>query len=161
MKTNYIEENKLAKNSNFDFGLTLEIQRLFACENVAFIIELTREMKISYTIPSLALQISINFFHKKCYVHYDRFIILTACLLLASKLKNIECRVKFLCNGFYNVISRATNNIEPFNEEKMKKIKDQISIYECEILRTLEFEIEPVTPHEYLKKECDLLLPDK
>ncbi len=46
-------------------------------------------MKISYTIPSLALHISQIFFQKRCYLFYDRFIILTACFALASKLKDL------------------------------------------------------------------------
>ena len=41
---------------------------------------------------------------------------------------------------------------EPFNEEKMKKLKEQISIYQTQILRTLEYDIDSVTPHDYLKK---------
>lgn len=39
----------------------------------------------------------------------------------------------------------------------MKKLKEYISIYENEILRTLEFDIDPITPHDYLKKECEIL----
>jgi hypothetical protein len=45
--------------------------------------------------------------------------------------------LKNICSCFYNVMSRITMNYEPYNEEKMKKIKNQISIHESEILRTL------------------------
>lgn len=62
---------------------------MLACENAQFIIDLAREMKITYTIPSISLQLSIAFFHRKSYLHYDRFVILTACMLLASKLKSL------------------------------------------------------------------------
>jgi hypothetical protein len=133
------------------------MQRMLACENTQFMIDLARELKFSYTIPSLALHISTLFFHKKSYMHFDRLLILTASLLLSSKLKNIDCRLKSLCNSFYNVVTHKTNSIEPFNEEKMKKLKDVISIYETEILRTLEFDIDSVTPHEFVKRECELL----
>jgi hypothetical protein len=81
-------------------------------------------MNISYTIPSLALHISQIFFQKKCYLFYDRFLILTASFALASKLKDMDCRLKSLCHSFYNIISRMTMNFEPYNEDKMKKIKD-------------------------------------
>lgn len=39
----------------------------------------------------------------------------------------------------------------------MKKLKEHISIYETEILRTLEFDIDCLTPHDYLRKDCELL----
>ena len=105
----------------------------------------------------MALHIATLFFHKKSYIHFDRFVILTASYLLASKIKNMDCRLKSLCNALYNVLTRKTLGAEPFNEEKMKKLKEQISIYETEILRTLEYDIDSVTPHDYLKKECELL----
>ena len=41
----------------------------------------------------------------------------------------------------------------------MKKIKESISIYETEILRTLEFEIDGTTPHDYLRRDDDLRFP--
>jgi len=61
-------------------------------------------MKFSYTIPTLALHIATHFFHLKSYVHYDRLLILAASVLLASKLKNIDCRLKNICNSFYNAV---------------------------------------------------------
>ena len=109
-------------------------------------------MKISYTIPSLALHISQIFFQKKCYLFYDRFLILTASFALASKLKDMDCRLKQVCHSYYNIISRMTMCFEPFNEDKMKKIKDEICIAETEILRTLQYRIDFDTPHDYLKK---------
>jgi hypothetical protein len=128
----------LANNPNGSFGLTLPLQQHLASENAQFIIELAREMKTSYSIPTLALHIATVFFHKKSYIHFDRYLILTASYLLASKIKNMDCRLKSLCNALYNVISRkAMMGVEPFNEEKMKKLKEYISIYEAEILRSL------------------------
>lgn len=128
----------MANNPNGSFGLTLLLQQHLASENAQFIIELAREMKTSYSIPTLALHIATVFFHKKSYIHFDRYLILTASYLLASKIKNMDCRLKNLCNALYNVISRkAMMGVEPFNEEKMKKLKEYISIYEAEILRSL------------------------
>lgn len=127
----------MANNPNGSFGLTLPLQQHLASENAQFIIELAREMKTSYSIPTLALHIATVFFHKKSYIHFDRYLILTASYLLASKIKNMDCKLKNLCNVFYNVISRKTMGVEPYNEEKMKKLKEHISIYEAEILRSL------------------------
>jgi|JI10StandDraft_1071094.scaffolds.fasta_scaffold955803_1 hypothetical protein len=131
MISTYISESDLASNSNGFFGLTLELQRHLASENTQFIIELARDLKISYSIPTLALHIATLFFHKKSYIHFDRYLVLTASYLLASKVKNMDCRLKNLCNAFHNVITHKTMGIEPFNEEKMKKLKEHISIYEA------------------------------
>ena len=114
-------------------------------------------MRSGYTVPSAALQIATRFFHLKCYVHYDRLLILTASYLLASKLKNVECRIKALCNCFHSAVQTKTHQMDPYNEEKFKKIKNYISIYESEILRTLEFEVDVTTPAEYLRKECETM----
>jgi hypothetical protein len=104
----YILESELANNINGEFGLTLELQQHLASENAQFIIELARDLKTSYSIPTLALHIATVFFHKKSYIHFDRFIILTASYLLASKVKSMDYRLKNLCNAFYNVITRKT-----------------------------------------------------
>lgn len=157
MSGQYIAESELAANPNGEFGFTLEAQRLLACENAQFTISLARELKFSYTIPTLALQISSAFFQRKSYLEFDRLLVLTASMLLASKLKNMDCRLKSLCNCFYNVVSHKSSLMEPFSEEKMKKLKEFISIYETEILRTLQFDLEVVTPHEFLKRDCELL----
>ena len=46
---------------------------------------------------------------------------------------------------------------QPYNEDRFKSIKDQLSIYESEILRTLEFEVDVTTPIEYLRKEGEIM----
>ena len=121
-------------------------------------IDLARSMKSGYTIPAAGMHIATRFFHLKCYVHYDRLLILTASYLLASKLKNVECRVKNLCHCYYNTIQEKMGDIhQPYNEDRFKSIKDQLSIYESEILRTLEFEVDVTTPIEYLRKECEIM----
>ena len=152
MNNNLIAEKDLGVNANAEFGLTQQLQAHLASQNAQFMIDIAREMKFGYSVPTLALHISTLFFHKKSYIHYDRLLILTASFLLASKLKNIDCRLKALCNSFYNIINFRTNGTEPFNVEKMKKLREYISIYENEILRTLEFDIDVCTPHDYLKK---------
>lgn len=161
MSGQYIAESELAANPNGEFGMSMATQRLLACENAQFIISLARELKFSYTIPTLALQISTVFFQRKSYMHYDRLLMLAASMLLASKLKNLDCRLKSLCNCFYNVVSQKGNLMEPFSEEKMKKLKEYVSIYETEILRTLQFDFDVVTPHEFIKRECELLFSNE
>lgn len=65
-------------------------------------------IKMGYSVPCLAMHISNNFYNKKSYVNYDRFIMLAGSLLLASKLRDINCRIKDFCHAFYNVISKVS-----------------------------------------------------
>lgn len=138
MTLKFSTQQDITSNLNSQFGLTADLQRLLASQNTQFVINLCRELKInSYSVPSLAMHIATVFFHKKCYLNFDRFVLLAACLLLASKLKSMDVRFKNLCNSFYNVIGSKSHNPQPYNEEKMKKLKEYISIYETEVLRTL------------------------
>ena len=93
----------------------MQIQQHLACENAQFIIELARDLKTSYSVPTLALHISTVFFNKKSYIHFDRFIVLTASYLLATKIKSMDYRLKNLCNALYNVVTRKAMGAEPFN----------------------------------------------
>ena len=121
---------KLTSQPNAEFGLTLPLQQHLASENTQFMIDLARAMKSGYTIPAAGLHIATRFFHLKCYVHYDRLLIHTASYLLASKLKNVECRLKNLCHCYYNTVQDRTPDFhQPYNEDKFKAIKNQLSIY--------------------------------
>lgn len=73
--------------------------------NAQFAIDLARHMKISYSIPTIALQIASRFFHVKCYINYDRFMVILASIVLAFKLKYMEFRVSDLVYSFYTVMS--------------------------------------------------------
>lgn len=83
---------------------------------------------MSYSVPSLAMHIANVFFYKKCYVNYDRFIILAGSLLLAQKLKDVDSRLKHLAHVFYNRIIKINGIHEPYTETKSQLIKDQICI---------------------------------
>jgi len=97
---------------------------MLANGNSQFALDIARELKISYSIPTIALQISARFFHLRCYINYDRFIIVLACIILAHKLKYMEFRIKDIVFGFYKVINYRTANNEPFDEKKLHHIKN-------------------------------------
>ena len=63
-------------------------------------------MRLGHSVASLALHISNIFFHRRAYVNFDRFVTLTACILLATKLKDMDSRLKSLCSCFHKVILR-------------------------------------------------------
>ena len=80
---------------------------------------------------------------------------------MASKLKDLNSRIRDFCNCFYNVISKVNQSSEPYNEVKMQLIKEQICVAESEILRTLEYSCEFQLPLEFVKKYCDMLVVDR
>jgi hypothetical protein len=120
----YFTQEELNTNINTEYGFDYQVLSVIINGNAEFMIDLARSTKMSYTIPSLALNIVNIFFQKKAYIFYDRYLILTAAFVLATKLKDIDCRLKSVCHCYYNVISNLTGSFEPFTEEKMKRIKD-------------------------------------
>ena len=127
-------------------------------------------MKLGHNITSLALHLAIAFFHRKCYVNHDRFIVLTAALLLATKLRDMDSRLKILCSRFDQVIKQqnlmtigrgmmGNSEMELYTEDKYRRLKDEITIAESELLRTLEYDIDFISPYEYIKKYCDIFFP--
>ncbi len=72
--------------------------------NTQFAIDISREMKMSYSIPTIALQIVNRFFHIRCYINYDRFMIILAALVLACMLKYMDFKIKDIVYSFYRVM---------------------------------------------------------
>ena len=105
---------------------------MMANGNTQFIIDLanSKELKLSYTLPTIALEIAAKFFHLKCYINYDRFVILAACLLLATKFKDMEMKLKNLCFAFHTVMNRLSQSSVPVDENRIKVIREQIIIAE-------------------------------
>ena len=119
------------KNENSSYGLSPEVQFAMANGNTQFIIDLSREFKYGYTIPTIALQIAAKFFHLKCYINYDRFIVLVSCLMIAAKFKDMEVNLKKLCFCTYNVInSRLRNHARTHSESDLGKLREEICIAE-------------------------------
>ena len=112
----YIKQEDTDKNQNSEFGINMDVQKGIANGNTQFIIDLTnsKELKLTtYTLPTTALQIAAKFFHIKCYINYDRFLVLAACFLLATKIKDMEVKLKNLCFAFHAIMSRLTQSTIP------------------------------------------------
>lgn len=92
--------------------------------NTQFALEICRELKTNYSIPTVALQITSYFFHKKCYVNHDRFMIILGAIILSNKLKHISFRIKDIAYAFYKVINYHNNSNEPYNEKKLAQIRN-------------------------------------
>ena len=110
-----IKRAELYKNLNSEFGLNEQIQRELTNGNAQFVLELARTLSMGYSVPCLAMHMSTIFFNKKSYINFDRFVILAGALLLASKLKDVNTRIRDFGSSFYTVISKVKGGIEPFN----------------------------------------------
>lgn len=109
--------------------------------NAQFVIDIALEMKLGHSITALSLHIATIFFQRRCYVHHDRFIILTASVLLATKLKDLDSRLRMLCSVFHKIINRQNvlnmgNSLmgnpeaDLYTEDKYKRLKEEIMIAE-------------------------------
>ena len=136
-KYHLITVKDTAGNINSQFGINSEVQYAMANGNTQFIVELAREFKYNVTIPTIALQIAAKFFHLKCYINYDRFIVLVSCLMIAAKFKDMEVGLKKLCFCTYNVLSKRLGHSKLHNEAELTRLREEICIAECEVLRTL------------------------
>lgn len=125
-----VKRADLYRNLNSEFGLNEQIQRELSNGNAQFIIDFVRVLQLptGYSVPCLAMHLANYFFHRKSYVNYDRFVMLAGAVLLASKLKDLNSRIRDFCSSFYNVISKVNCSNEPYNEAKMQLIKDQICV---------------------------------
>ena len=108
-------EEFFKNNPNTAYGMDEGLLRILANGNTQFIIDLCRELEMGYSVPTLALHISHVFFNKMCYINYDRFLVLSASVLIALKVKDINILIKKLCNAFYSVIIRLNKSIDPYN----------------------------------------------
>lgn len=98
--------------------------------NTQFAIDMSKNMKISYTIPTIALQIAARFFHLRCYIHYDRFMIMLACIVLAFKLKYMEFRFKDIIFFYLQIVNFRCQKNDLIDEHLVNKIKDEICVAE-------------------------------
>lgn len=129
-------------NPNTIYGMDEPMLRTLANGNTQFVINLSRELELGYSVPALALHISHLFFAKMCYINYDRFLVLAASILIALKVKDISIPIKKLCNAFYKVISSLNKSIDPYNEKKFELVRDEICQVESLIYRVLEYSMD-------------------
>lgn len=94
-----------------------------------------------------------------CYINYDRFLILTASLLIALKVKDICIPIKKVCNAFYSVIMKLNKSLEPYSEKKYELVRDEICKVESLLYRVLEYGMDFRLPLEFVDRYCKELIP--
>ena len=62
------------KNINSKFDIPLKLQKILMNGNAQFIIDMSKLLKMSYTLSELSIVLCHYFFIKKCYYNYDRFV---------------------------------------------------------------------------------------
>jgi hypothetical protein len=150
-----IPKDEVWKNPNTDYEIPIEVQKRFMNGNAQFLMDLAVNLKISYSITSLAIQLCHYFFYKKRYVNYDRFIVAASCMLLALKLKDTDgAKMKSVCAAYHKTIAKVENKekIEIMDEEIYNKIKEKIIVHESKLLKVIDFTLDIPLPYPYVEK---------
>ena len=69
-----VPKSTFEKNINTKFDIPLKLQKILMNGNAQFIIDMSKLLKLSYTLSELSIVLTHYFFMKKCYYNYDRFV---------------------------------------------------------------------------------------
>jgi len=150
-----IPKEDVWKNPNTEYEIPIDVQKRFMNGNAQFLMDLAVNLKISYSITSLAIQLCHYFFHHKRYVNYDRFIVAASCMLLALKLKDTDgAKMKSVCAAYHKTIAKVENKekIEIMDGEIYNKIKEKIIVHESKLLKVIDFTLDIPLPYPYVEK---------
>ena len=94
-------------------------------------------------MTSLAIHLSHLFFHKKCYMYYDRFVVAAACLFLSCKIYDKHPEIKKLSTSFIKVMRKLDNEEEGLIEESdVVASREKICQAESDIIKVLNYDFE-------------------
>ena len=80
---------------------------------------------VSYT--SIAIHITNYFFLKNSYLHYDKFLICAASIVLAHKCKDSSFKLKSLIQQFHKLLAKMENRTSVvLNSDLIEKYKYDI-----------------------------------
>lgn len=138
----------LPAHKHTDYRALYERNSCFA--SIKFLYEVSEKMKLKPTTASIAATL----FHRvqnNLNMEYDKLLIATSCLYLASKVNEDHCRIKELILVRQVTLDResALNNMA--NESWISSIKDAIIQAEMLVMRVLHFDPSVVLPHKVSK----------
>ncbi|KAM3129102.1 hypothetical protein pb186bvf_018814 [Paramecium bursaria] len=149
-----IKKKDVFTNINTEYEISEAVQKKLMNGNAQFIIDLATQLDLnSYSTVTLAVYLCNYFFHHKCYLQYDRFIVAAASLLLAQKIKDGDPRMRMLLHNYYKILQ----NIEPTqmaNEAVMLSIQNKLCIAESRILKVIEYDFDIRIPNDYVEVIC-------
>ena len=149
-----ISKEEIENNINTEWKIPLASQKKFRYGLCKYIVELCQKMNLSQSTASLAMLITNYFFIKRCYFNYDKLSLVCSSLLLSSKTKSSQPRLKEICEE-YNLIKRKTSQMETPH-----KIKQHIGKYELHLLKALDYNIPEEFPYDFINIYSEILYPN-
>ncbi|CAK79068.1 unnamed protein product (macronuclear) [Paramecium tetraurelia] len=156
-----IKKKDIFQNINTEYDISAQVQRKLLNGNAQFIIDLAINLELnSYSTVSLAIHLCNYFFHYKCYLQYDRFIVAAASLLLAQKIKDGDPRMRKLLISFHKIM-QSIEQTRMANEALMQSLQNKLCIAESRILKVIEYEFDIKLPNDYIEVICKKCVPKK
>lgn len=135
-----INPSNLLENVNITSKTPYKIVYELKNSCAQFIMDLSTKLNISFSMTGLAIHLVHYFFFKNSYINYDRFIMSTACIILACKILDTHIKLDNVCASYLRLISETQEN-PLLDEQKMQKIRDKVCIYEAELLKTINYNL--------------------
>jgi len=138
------------KNSN----IPLQIVKQLMNSNAQFIVDMSSNMGISYSITSLSIHLVNYFFYKNSYLENDRFVVCAGSILLASKVLDIHIQTRRLCSAYHTEYSKINKVDEEslLDERVFAKIKDKICEAESNLLKTIGYKLNFDNPYDHINQ---------
>ena len=149
-----ISKEEIEKNINTEWKISLESQKKSRYGLCKYIVDFSQRMNLSQSTAALAMLITNYFFVKRCYFNYDKLSLVCSSILLSSKSKSSQLRLKEICEE-YNFIKSKTSSME-----EPHKIKQNIGKYELYLLKALDYNIPEEFPYDFIHIYSEILYPN-
>ena len=149
-----ISKEEIENKINTEWKIPLESQKKSRYGLCKYIVDICQKMNLSQNTASLAMLITNYFFIKRCYFNYDKLSLVCSSLLLSSKTKSSQPRLKEICEE-YNLIKSKTSQMETPH-----KVKQHIGKYELYLLKALDYNIPEEFPYDLINIYSEILYPN-
>ena len=149
-----ISKEEIEKNINTEWKISLESQKKSRYGLCKYIVDFCQKMNLSQSTAALAMLITNYFFVKRCYFNYDKLSLVCSSILLSSKSKSSQLRLKEICEE-YNFIKSKTSPME-----EPHKVRQHIGKYELHLLKALDYNIPEEFPYDLIYIYSDILYPN-
>ena len=149
-----LTKEEIKNNINTEWRIPLESQNKSRYGLCKYIIEVCQKLNLSQSTAALSMLITNYFFTKNCIFNYDKLSLVCAALLLSTKTKSSQNRLKDICKE-YELIKSKTSVVESSH-----KIRQQIGKYELHILKALDYNIPDEFPYDFINIYSEILYPN-
>ena len=149
-----ISKEEIRNNINTEWKIPLESQDKSRYGLCKYIVEVSQKLNISQSTATLAMLITNYFFIKNCYFNYDKLSIASSAILLATKAKSSQNRLKEICDE-YNKVKGKVITMESYH-----KVRQHIGKYELYLLKSLDYNIPDEFPYDFINVYTEILYPN-